>query len=207
MIMKLNILTLDNQVKGEIDLNLDIFSQTPRADLLHKVVTWQLAKRRSGDHKTKEIKDVEGSTRKIYNQKGGGRARHGSIRGPQFRGGAIIFGPVVRSHETSLNKKIRKLALKVALSLKFQQSSLIILENIKLDDPKASVLLSKLSNIATGSLLIIDREVDLNVKLSAANLKYVDVLPVIGMNVLDVIKHNKLILTLDALKEIEKRLV
>lgn len=137
--MKVDLLDLENQKKGEIELNSLIFGQIVRADVMHRVIVWQMAKRRAGTHSSKEIANVEGSTRKIYKQKGRGRARHGSIRAPQFRGGAIIFGPHPRSHEFSLNKKVRKLGLISALSLKKQENSIIVLDKLKAQGYKSAL--------------------------------------------------------------------
>ncbi|MDJ1257481.1 MAG: 50S ribosomal protein L4 [Candidatus Midichloria sp.] len=205
--MKVDLLDLENQKKGEIELSSLIFGQIVRADIMHRVVVWQMAKRRAGTHSSKEVAEVEGSTRKIYKQKGTGRARHGSIRAPQFRGGAVIFGPHPRSHEFSLNKKIRKLGLISALSLKKQENSIIVLDELKVQGYKAGLMLKKLKGLNATASLLVDGSVDSAVLGSISNLPYVDALPVVGLNVLDILKHNKLILTVDALKKIEERLL
>ena len=205
--MKVDLLDLENQKKGEIELDSLIFGQIVRVDIMHRVVVWQMAKRRSGTHSSKEVAAVEGSTRKIYKQKGTGRARHGSIRAPQFRGGAVIFGPHHRSHEFSLNKKIRKLGLISALSLKKQENSIIVLDELKAQDYKAALMLKKLKGLNAIAALLVDGSVDSAVLGSISNLPYVDALPVAGLNVLDILKHDKLILTVDALKKIEERLL
>jgi large subunit ribosomal protein L4 len=205
--MKVNIIDLENKVHGQVSLNESIFSIMPRADILHRVVEWQRAKKRSGTHKTKGISDISGTTKKPYKQKGTGRARQGSLRSAQFRGGAVIFGPVVRSHEYSLPKKVRKLGLKMALASKLAENNLVIIKNIDLDNSKTSSLYSKLKQLDMLSALVVDaQEVNNNFKLASANIVGVDVLPVIGLNVYDILKKQKLILTEDAIASLEKRL-
>jgi len=205
--MKIDLLDLENQKKGELELNSLIFGQIVRTDIMHRVIVWQKAKKRSGTHSSKEIGDVEGSTRKIYKQKGTGRARHGSIRAPQFRGGAVIFGPHPRSHEFSLNKKVRKLGLISALSLKKQENSIIVLDELKVNEYKVSLISKKLKRFGIIGCLLVDDVVDKIVLGSISNLPHVDMLPVCGLNVLDILKHDKLILTVNALKKIEERLL
>ncbi len=154
--MKLAITNLDNKEVGSIDLAEAVFGLPVRRDILARMVNWQLAKRRAGTHKTKGISDVQGTTKKPWRQKGTGRARQGSLRSPQFRGGAVIFGPVVRSHEFSLQKKVRRLALKTALSAKQAEGKLIVLETAKLADAKTAALVKRLDKLGWGSVLIID---------------------------------------------------
>ena len=204
--MEMQIRDLSNKEKGKVTLSSDIFGQEFRSDILSRVVNWQQAKARSGTHKTKGRSEVEGSTRKIYKQKGTGQARHGDIKAPVFVGGGIVFGPVVRSHEYKLNKKVKNLALKVALSLKVKENSFIVLDNANCKSPKASDLSKQISAFGAKSLLIIDSAVDENLKLSSRNLKGVDALPFMGMNVIDILKHEKVCVTVDALKQIEERL-
>src|ERR1700686_3912325 len=134
--MKLTVRNLDNQEVGDIELAEEAFGLPVRRDILARVVNWQLAKRRSGTHKTKGISDISDTTKKPYKQKGTGRARQGSLRSPQFRGGAVIFGPVVRSHEFGLHKKVRKLVLKTALSAKQAEGKLVVLDKAAVDGPK-----------------------------------------------------------------------
>src|SRR5580698_1295500 len=138
--MKLKVHSLDNQEVGDIDLADEVFGLPVRGDILARVVNWQLAKRRAGTHKTKGISDISGTTKKPYKQKGTGRARQGSLRSPQFRGGAVIFGPVVRSHEFGLQKKVRKLGLKTALSVKQAEGKLVVLDKALIDAPKTGAL-------------------------------------------------------------------
>lgn len=204
--MQVQIKNLDNQKAGDTELNVDIFSQEYRSDILSRVVEWQRAKARSGCHMVKDRSLVTGSTRKIYKQKGTGQARHGSVKAPIFVGGGTVFGPVVRSHEYSLNKKVRKLGLKVALSLKVRENSFIVLNNAKVESDKTSDLLKKIKSFDSKSVLIIDSTIDEKLKLSSRNLKGVDVLPVAGLNVLDLLKHKTVLMTVDAIREVEKRL-
>ena len=206
--MQVVIKNIDNIEVGKIDLNESIFnSPSDRIDILHRVLQWQLSKARSGCHKTKERSEVAGSTRKIYRQKGTGQARHGAITAPIFVGGGIVFGPRVRSHEYKLNKKVKKLGLKVALSLKHSENSIILLDSIKLDEIKSSLLKDKLNKFGAKSVLIVDSLLNNNLIKSSANLKYVNVLPAKGLNVRDILKHDKIMLTKAAVDEIQARLV
>src|SRR5919204_2436298 len=143
--MKLTVRNLDNDEIGDIELSDEVFGLPVRRDILARVVNWQLAKRRAGTHKTKTISEISGTTKKPYRQKGTGRARQGSLRSPQFRGGAVIFGPVVRSHEFGLQKKVRRLGLKTALSAKQAEGKLVVLEEARLDDAKTKVLRTRLA--------------------------------------------------------------
>src|ERR671934_1577078 len=154
--MKLTVRNLDNKEVGDIELAEEVFGLPVRRDILARVVNWQLAKRRAGTHKTKTISEISGTTKKPYRQKGTGRARQGSLRSPQFRGGAVIFGPVVRSHEFGLQKKVRRLALKTALSAKQAEGKLIVLEAAKLEEAKTKALAQRLDKLGWASVLIID---------------------------------------------------
>lgn len=204
--MKLNITTLDAKASGEISLNPDIFGLKPRKDILQRMVEYQRAKKRAGTHKTKGISDISGTTKKPFKQKGTGNARQGSLRSPQFRGGATIFGPVVRSHAVSLNKKFRKLALKTALSAKQKSGDLVILADTKLKEAKTKDLAQKFEKLGWQRPLIIDVSVDEGFAKAARNLKYVDVLPQIGINVYDILRHKELVLTKAAVESLEARL-
>jgi large subunit ribosomal protein L4 len=205
--MKTKVISLDNQSVGEIDLSDDVFGLALRTDLLHRMVTWQLAKRQSGNHKTKGISEISGTTKKPFAQKGGGRARQGSLRSPQFRGGAVIFGPVVHSHAFDMPKKVRKLALKVALSAKAAEGKLIVLDQAKVGAPKTKDLVSRLKALGLSSVLVIDgAAVDTNFALASRNIPYVDVLPEIGANVYDILRRDTLVLTKDAVQALEARL-
>jgi large subunit ribosomal protein L4 len=205
--MKLAITNLDNKQVGSIDLAEAVFGLPVRRDILARMVNWQLAKRRAGTHKTKGISDVQGTTKKPWRQKGTGRARQGSLRSPQFRGGAVIFGPVVRSHEFSLQKKVRRLALKTALSAKQAEGKLIVLETAKLADAKTAALAKRLDKLGWGSVLIIDGPtVDENFARAARNIPGIDVLPQQGANVYDILRRDTLVLTRDAVQHLEARL-
>jgi large subunit ribosomal protein L4 len=207
MAMQAKVATLDNQDAGTIELAEAVFGLTPRPDILHRAVTWQLAKRRSGNHKTKTYGEVEGSTRKIYRQKGTGRARHGAIRAPQFRGGGKAFGPVVRSHAIDLPKKVRKLALKTALSSMLAEGRLVILDAASLAEAKTGMLAKKLVGLGWKSVLVIDGPaLDANFAIAARNIHGIDVLPQQGANVYDILRHETLVLTKAAVGHLEARL-
>ncbi len=205
--MKVPVKNLANESVGEIELDDAIFGLEVRQDLIFRAVNWQLAKRRSGNHKTKGISEISGTTKKPYNQKGTGRARQGSLRSPQFRGGARIFGPVVRSHEHDLTKKVRKLALKTALSAKAAAGQLVIIDTCETDTHKTKTLAVSLKAMGFDSLLVIDGEtVNENFARAARNIPLVDVLPSQGANVYDIIRRNILVLTKSAVSDLEARL-
>ena len=205
--MKLSVKNLDNEDVGEIELSEAVFGVKVRPDILARMVNWQLAQRRAGTHKTKGISDIQGTTKKPFKQKGGGRARQGSLRSPQFRGGAVIFGPVVRSHEFSLQKKVRRLALKTALSAKQAEGKLIVLETAKLAEAKTAALVKRFDKLGWSSVLIIDGPtVDENFARAARNIPGIDVLPQQGANVYDILRRDTLVLTRDAVQHLEARL-
>src|SRR5215471_16894627 len=205
--MKLTVRNLDNQEVGDIDLADEIFDLPIRRDILTRVVNWQLAKRRAGTHKTKGISEIQGTTRKPYKQKGTGRARQGSLRSPQFRGGATIFGPVVRSHAHDLNKKVRKLALKTALSSKVKDGKLIVWDDAAGGSGKTKELSAKLKKLNISSLLVISGPaVDEKFALAARNIPNVDVLPQQGANVYDILRRDTLVLTKAAVEHLVERL-
>jgi len=205
--MKATVVNLDAAPVGEIELDEAVFGMPTRADLLARAVNWQLARRRSGNHKTKIISEISGTTKKPYRQKGTGRARQGSTRSPQFRGGAVIFGPVVRSHEHELTKKFRKLALKTALSSKQADGKLIVLEAASTDSHKTKELALRLKKFGFASALIIDgANLDDNFRRAAGNIPLVDVLPEQGANVYDILRRETLILTRNAVEQLEARL-
>jgi len=205
--MKLNVVTLENKPAGSIELADAVFGAPARPDILARVVDWQLAKRRAGTHKTKGIADVQGTTKKPYAQKGTGRARQGSLRSPQFRGGAIIFGPVVRDHGYDLPKKVRRLGLRTALSSKQADGRLIVVDEAKLPEARTKALEERLAKLGSSSVLFIGgRVVDDNLKRAARNLPHVDVLPVQGANVYDILRRETLVITKDAVAELEARL-
>ncbi len=205
--MKVAVRNLDNQVVGEVSLAEDIYGQVIRPDILHSVVNWQRARKQAGTHKTKGLDEVSGTGKKPYKQKGTGNARLGTLRAPQCRGGATIFGPQVRSHAFELPKKIRKLGLKIALSSKLAEQKLVVIDRAVLSEPKTSLLDKKLKGFNNSSILLIGgNDIDNNFKLAAKNLVNIDVLPTIGANVYDILKHDMLILTTDAITALEERL-
>ncbi|MGE5503878.1 MAG: 50S ribosomal protein L4 [Actinomycetota bacterium] len=204
--MKTNVISLDNATVGEIELSDEVFGVALRTDLLHRMVNWQLAKRQTGNHKTKGISELSGTTKKPYKQKGTGRARQGSLRSPQFRGGATIFGPVVRSHAHELPKKVRKLALKVALSAKARDGKLVVLDQAKIETPKTKELATRFAKLGWNSVLVIDGTVDDKFALASRNIPLVDVLPQMGANVYDILRRDTLVLTKDAVQALEARL-
>ena len=205
--MKIKVVTLENKAAGEIELNDSIFGLEVRKDLLHRMVEWQRAKARAGTHKTKGISEISGTTKKPHKQKGTGSARAGSRRAPQMRGGATIFGPVVRSHEYGMPKKVRKLALKVALSSKQADGSLFVLESASVKAPKTKALADAFKKNGWDAPLIIDgAQLDEAFAKAARNIKFVDVLPQQGTNVYDILRHKQLVLTKDAVKHLEERL-
>ena len=204
--MKATVRDLDNKEVGDIELSEDVFGLPVRPDILARVVNWQLAKRRAGTHKTKGVSDISGTTKKPYRQKGTGRARQGSLRSPQFRGGAVIFGPVVRSHEFGLQKKVRRLGLKTALSAKQAEGKLIVVDEARLDEAKTKALRNRFAALGWGSVLIIDGAVNENFARAARNLPKVDVLPEQGANVYDILRRDTLVLTRAAVQQLEARL-
>ena len=204
--MKLTVRNLDNQEVGDIELSEAVFGLPVRRDILVRVVNWQLSKRRAGTHKTKGVSDISGTTKKPYRQKGTGRARQGSLRSPQFRGGAVIFGPVVRSHEFGLQKKVRRLGLKTALSAKQAEGKLVVVDEARLDDAKTKALRARFEALGWGSVLIIDGAVNESFARAARNLPKVDVLPEQGANVYDILRRDTLVLTRAAVQQLEARL-
>lgn len=205
--MKTSIVNLDNKSVGELELDDTVFGVTPRKDILARVVNWQLAKRQRGTHKTKGISDISGTTKKPYRQKGTGNARQGSLRSPQFRGGAVIFGPVVRSHAHGLQKKVRKLGLKMALSAKVAEGKLAVLDEAKVKQAKTKGLAGKFGKLGWLSVLIIDSpELDAGFARAARNIPGVDVLPQQGANVYDILRRDTLVLTKAAVEKLQERL-
>ena len=205
--MKCDVITLENKKSGSVELDESVFGVAVRKDILARMVNYQRAKKRSGNHKTKTIGEIRGTTAKPWNQKGTGRARAGSRRATQFRGGQTVFGPVVRSHNISLNKKVRKLALKTALSSKQASGNLLVLDEAKLGVTKTKDLARSLSEIGLKSALIVSgSEVDQNFARAAANIPEIDVLPQQGANVFDILRRDKLVLTKDAVNHLVEKL-
>ena len=205
--MQADITTLDNQTGGSIELSDAIFGLKPRRDLLHRMVRYQLAKRQAGTHKTKGRAEIRGTTKKFVRQKGSGGARHGNRKAPLFRGGGKAFGPVPRSHASKLPKKVRALALKHALSAKLVANELVVLDSASVNEPKAKMLKSKLDALGLSSALIIGgSNLDGNFELAARNIPNIDVLPIEGINVYDILRREKLVLTKEAVEALEQRL-
>ncbi len=201
--MQSEIKTLDNGSAGSAELPDAIFAQTPRADIIARVVHWQLARRRSGNHKIKGMGEVSGTTKKPYKQKGTGNARQGSLRAPQYRTGGRVHGPVVRDHGYDLQKKVRKLGLISVLSQKQAEGKLVILDAAGFASGKTKDLLGKLGVLGWTSVLVIDAAVDEGFLRASRNLRRVNVLPTVGANVYDILHHDVLAITtagIDALK-------
>ena len=205
--MKIAVKTIEGGSAGEIELADGVFAVPVRKDILQRCVVWQLSRRQQGTHKSKGRSEVTATAKKMYAQKGTGRARHGNEAAPQFRGGGKAFGPVVRSHEIDLPKKVRKLALKTALSAKAAEGKLIVVETATLAEPKTAQLKSNFGKLGvTSVLLIAGAEVDANLARAAANIAHVDVLPQQGANVYDILRRDILVLTKDAVQSLEARL-
>ena len=205
--MECEVFTLDNKQAGKVELAEAVFGINIRPDILHRAVKWQLAKRQRGTHKVKERGEVRGTTARMYRQKGTGRARHGTKRVSQFVGGGVVFGPVVRSHAHDLPKKVRRLALKCALSSKQSEGKLVVLDAAVLKKPKTKVLATKISAFGWQSALVIDgAQIDANFQRAADNLPNIDVLPSQGANVYDILRRDVLVLTKAAVGALEERL-
>ncbi|MFV9935996.1 MAG: 50S ribosomal protein L4, partial [Rickettsia endosymbiont of Haemaphysalis japonica] len=198
--MKTKILSLANEEVGEISLNEDIFAvEFIRDDIIKQVIDWQRAKAMSGNHKTKTVSEVLGTTKKPFKQKGTGNARQGSLRSVQMRGGGVAHGPRVRSHATKLPKKVRKLGLIHALSEKCAEGKLLVIDSLKLDKPKTSALVNILNKFQGKSFFVIDgNEVDINFSLAAKNIYNTVIVPQIGANVYDIIRHEYVLLSQEA---------
>jgi large subunit ribosomal protein L4 len=209
--MKLKVQTLDAKgVKGsgaDIELNDDVFGLEPRADILHRVITWQLEKRRATARGTRERSDVARTGKKFGNQKGGGTARHGNRRAPIFIGGGKAHGARVRDFNPSLNKKIRAIGLKMALSSKIKDGTLIVMDSLAVADSKTKTLAASLAKLGFGrTALVIDGDiVDTSFALAASNLHNINVLPAMGANVYDILKHDTLVLTRAGVEKLEAR--
>jgi large subunit ribosomal protein L4 len=203
--MKTKVLNLDNKAAGDVELNDAIFGLEPRQDLIQRVVVWQLAKRRAGTHQLLTRGEINRTKKKMYKQKGTGQARHGARSAPLFVGGAKAMGPVNHSHEFDLPKKVKALGLKHALSAKAKAGSIVILDEAKSKDIKTGALAKQFGKMKIGRALVVDGEFDKNFQLSARNLADVALLPVAGINVYDIMKSDKLVLTTAAVKAIEAR--
>jgi large subunit ribosomal protein L4 len=204
--MELQVKKLDGTDAGKITVSDEIFGLEPRADLIQRVVKWQLAKRRAGTHKVKGRSEIARTGKKMYKQKGTGSARHGSARAPIFRGGGRAHGPVVRSHEHDLPKKVRALGLKHALSAKAAEASIVVLESAIAAEPKTKTLADQFEKLGFANVLVVaGAEIDVNFGLAARNIPNVDVLPIQGINVYDILRRKTLVLTKDAVEAIEAR--
>jgi large subunit ribosomal protein L4 len=205
--MKCKVINLENKAAGEIDLADEVFGTEVRRDILARMVNWQLAKSRAGTHKVKTRGEIAASTHKMYRQKGTGRARHGAPSVTQFRGGATVFGPVVRDHSHKLQKKVRKLAMKSALSAKQAEGKLIVIDEAKLKAPKTKDLVGHLGKLGWADVLIVaGAEIDANFAKAASNIPHLDVLPSQGANVYDILRRDTLVLTKEAVENLEARL-
>ena len=205
--MQVPVITLDNGSAGEIELPEALFAAAPRPDIMARVVHWQLAKRRAGTHKVKGMGEVSGTTKKPYRQKGTGNARQGSLRAPQFRTGGVVHGPVVRDHGYSLNKKVRRLGLISALSQKAAEGKLIVLDAASAGEaPKTGALAKQLKALGWTSALVVDATVDEGFGRVVRNLPHVQVLPTMGANVYDILKHDVLAVTRAGVEALKERL-
>jgi large subunit ribosomal protein L4 len=204
--MDMKITTLEGKEAGSVSLSDAIFGLEPRIDIIQRCVNWQLARRQRGTHKTKDRSEIWRTGKKMYGQKGTGGARHGSARVPQFRGGGRAFGPVVRSHAIDLPKKVRALALKHALSSKAKDGGIIVIDKASLDKAKTKSLLAQFGKMSLANALIIDgAELEVNFASAARNIPNIDVLPIQGINVYDIMRRKTLVLTKAALDALEAR--
>ena len=204
--MDMKITTLEGKEAGSVSLSDAIFGLEPRVDIIQRCVNWQLARRQRGTHKTKDRSEIWRTGKNMYGQKGTGGARHGSARVPQFRGGGRAFGPVVRSHATDLPKKVRALALKHALSSKAKDGGIIVIDKASLSDAKTKLLAAQFGKLSLANALIIDgAELEANFAFAARNIPNIDVLPIQGINVYDIMRRKTLVLTKAALDALEAR--
>lgn len=206
--MKVAVKTLENKDAGQIDLDDGIFAVEVKDDVLHRVVHYQLNKRRAGTHKTKDVSEVAGTGKKPHKQKGTGMARAGQRRRPQTRGGGVVFGPTPRSHATSLPKKVRVLALCMALSAKARDKKLVVLDEAKAKTHKTKSMAQALEKfgIDNSALIVGGKEIEANFARATANLPEIDVLPVQGANVYDILRRDTLVLTKEAVEALTERL-
>jgi large subunit ribosomal protein L4 len=204
--MELKVMSFDGKSSGSVELSDAIFGLEPRTDIIQRCVVWQLAKRRAGTHKVKNRAEIWRTGKKMYRQKGTGSARHGSARVNLFRGGGRSFGPVVRSHEIGLPKKVRALALKHALSAKAKDGGIVVVDKATLDGGKTKALIANFEKLGLKNALIVDgAAVDAGFAQAARNIPNVDVLPVAGINVYDILRRHQLVLTKAAVEALEAR--
>ena len=204
--MELSVKTLAGKAAGKVTVSEAVFGLEPRADILQRMVRWQLAKRRQGSHATKQRSQIRATSKKLYRQKGTGSARHGTAGAPQFRGGGKAFGPNVRSHAIGLPKRVRTLALKHALSAKAKADAIIVLDDLKPAEAKTKALLAQFAGLGISNALIIGgSEIDADFGRAARNIRGVDVLPVQGINVYDILRRGTLVLSKSAVEALEER--
>lgn len=205
--MKLSVKTLDNKAAGDVTLDASVFGLPVRQDILLAMVRYQLAKRRAGTHDTKGVSEVSGTGKKPYKQKGTGNARQGSLRNPQFRGGAVIFGPTPRSHAIGLPKKVRKLAMKTVLSSKAAEGKIVILEDVAAKSHKTKAMAAQLKTLGISSAVIVTgAAMDVNFARATTNIPMIDVLSVAGANVYDIMRRDTLVLTKEAVSALTEKL-
>ena len=204
--MELNVKTLDGKSAGKVSVSEDVFGLEPRTDILQRMVRYQMLKRQQGTHKTKRRSEIAGTTKKVYRQKGTGGARHGAKSAPIFRGGGKSFGPLPRSHAIDLPKKVRAMALKHALSAKIKAEAVVVLDDVTSSDGKTKALTSQLSGLGLANALVVGgQQIDENVARAAKNIPLIDVLPVQGINVYDILRRDTLVLTKAAVEALEER--
>lgn len=205
--MKWDVINLENTKVGDIDLDDAVFGVEVRRDILARAINWQLSRRQAGTHKTKGRSEVSGTKKKPYKQKGTGRARQGTLRAPQMRGGGVVFGPLPRSHAIDLPKKVRRLALRSALSAKRDEGKLVIIDEATVKEVKTAALAKQLKALGWGATLVIDGEV-VNAEFlrAAGNIMGIDVLPSQGANVYDIMRRDTLVLTRNAVEKLVERL-
>jgi large subunit ribosomal protein L4 len=204
--MKIDVVNLDSGKAGSIELSSDVFGLEPRKDILQRMVVYQLAKRQAGTHKAKTRGEVKATSKKMYRQKGTGGARHGNQAAPQFTGGGVAHGPQPRSHAIDLPKKVRRLAMKHALSAKRAANELVVIDEARLGEAKTKALAEKFEKLGLKNALIVDASVDANFGAAARNIANIDVLPLVGANVYDILRREKLVLTKAAVEGLEARL-
>jgi large subunit ribosomal protein L4 len=204
--MELKVKTLAGKSAGTVTVSDAVFGLEPRQDILQRMVRWQLFKRRQGTHASKQRSDVRATSKKLYRQKGTGSARHGNAAAPQFRGGGKAFGPAVRDHSIGLPKRVRALALKHALSAKAKADALIVVDDLQAKEMKTKGLLAQFAGLGISNALIVGgREIDANFGRAARNIPGVDVLPIQGINVYDILRCNTLVLSKAAIEALEER--
>ena len=204
--MELKVTTLDGKSAGAINVSEAVFGLEPRADILHRMVRWQQLKKQQGTHKAKGRSEITGTGAKMYRQKGTGRARHSDRKAPQFRGGGKAFGPVPRSHAIDLPKKVRALALRHALSAKAKADAILVLDDVRIDEPKTKALSQQIAGLGLANALVIGgAQIDENFRRAARNIPALDVLPVQGINVYDILRRDVLVLTRAAIEALEER--